>query len=210
MPAGSIVIPIRSHKVMLKKIQLLLAICTLFIFSPLACSQACPGGNCQTATEQVTQAYPGPANVTPANFVYPAPDAVQSPVAISAPPEAPSEAPKPQPGTASISGLLYSYTTRIVIPETMFYLTSALGDKKSISPVLIGPDPDHGDIMAMSDKKGQFSLDNVPAGDYYLVVWAPYNWSVGETLENNIPKARLLELKSDQSYPLGVLYLSWP
>jgi hypothetical protein len=125
-------------------------------------------------------------------------------------PMPPSEAPEPAPGAASVSGALFSYTIRRLIPDTMFYLAPAEGEKGDSIPVfLAGPDADRGDIISRSDAIGNFSLDGVPPGNYYLAVSAPYNWSLAETAQND-PAPLLIRLSTGDRLALGTVYLSWP
>ena len=124
--------------------------------------------------------------------------------------EVPSDAPSPPSGQASLTGVLYSYTISSAVPGTIFYLTRAIGDdNRTMSPLLTGPNDEIGDIRGMTDAKGQFSLNGIPPGNYYLVVWAPYNWAPGENSSaDHTP--RLIELAADQRQPLGTVYVSWP
>jgi hypothetical protein len=125
-------------------------------------------------------------------------------------PIAPKEAPLPAEGKASISGVLYSYTIPVVVPGTLFYLTRASGsDKRSISPIITGVHTEAGDISGMSGDEGQISLNDIPPGNYFLVVWAPYNWVPADVSPTN-QSARLIELAAGQREPLGIVYLSWP
>ena len=125
-------------------------------------------------------------------------------------PSAPSSAPDPKSGMGSISGTIFSFTTRIVLSDTMFYLTPAVGpDNTDLPPVLFGPQEDSGDVVGRTDKNGQFFLDNVPPGNYLLIVEAPMNWAVG--LEEDKDSApRLITIKEGNKYPLGVVFISWP
>ena len=122
----------------------------------------------------------------------------------------PEDSLETDPGTASISGLVYSYTVHRVIPKTLFYLTPALGENDNVMPpLLIGPEEDSGDIKSETNELGQIFLKNIPPGNYYIVVWAPYNWSIVENSPTEqIP--RLLELKDGDRQALGNLYVSWP
>jgi hypothetical protein len=122
----------------------------------------------------------------------------------------PSSAPQPAPGQASLSGALYSYTIQRLIPETMFYLTAAEGENHDAIPLfLAGPDPAKGDLTFRSDSIGNFSLESVPPGNYFLVVSAPYNWSLAETSPDD-PTPLLIRLGGGDRLALGVVYLSWP
>lgn len=116
--------------------------------------------------------------------------------------------PIPQPGKASISGLLYSFTGAGPIPGTLYYLTPA---KEQGSPpvILVGPREDEGDIRGVSGDQGQIVLNNIPPGSYYLVVWAPYNWILAVESELNMTP-RLITLKPNQRLNLGIVYVPWP
>lgn len=125
-------------------------------------------------------------------------------------PEAPKNAPETTSDTASISGVLYSYTNRQVIPQTEYFLLPAVGpEKRDVPPVIVSPESKRGDIIATSGDVGEINLNGVPPGNYYLVIWAPMNWSVVQNSDKDIAP-RLIELKAGDRVPLGVLYASWP
>jgi len=140
---------------------------------------------------------------------------VQSPIATQAsevttfPIEAPAEAPIPEAGKASISGVLYSFTSDGPIPETVLYLTPARGEAKRPPSILVGPRKELGDIQGVSDDHGQIFLNNIPPGNYYLAVWAPYDWILAVESTTDITP-RLIELEPNQREALGIIYLSWP
>ena len=118
--------------------------------------------------------------------------------------------PVPDDGKAAISGILYSYTIHQVIPGTAFYLSPAVGpDKQDVSPLLVGPQIENGDIPGRSESNGGVQLNNISPGNYYLVVWAPYSWSVAQ-VSNVDHKPRLLTLQPNQRTFLETIYLSWP
>jgi hypothetical protein len=191
---------------MLRRILLLLCFSSLLI----ACSFPAPSQAETTSLALASQeeVYPEAGSAMPA---YPAPDQSRAPTyALGEMPLAPSSAPDPEPGKASISGVLFSYTIRQIVPETAFYLTPAVGpDYLDMPPILIGPRPEKGDIYGRSAADGQIAVNDIPPGNYFLVVWAPYNWSVAQVSDaDNSPL--LLELLADQMQQLGVIFLSWP
>lgn len=125
--------------------------------------------------------------------------------------QAPIDAPQPSPGRASISGVLYSYTMSRVLPQTMFYLTRAVGDDNRLIPAwLIGPQPEKGDIRGWTDAYGQFTLNDIPPGNYYLIVWSPYDWIPANNTDNHDLTPRLIVLEENQKKLLGIVYVSWP
>lgn len=125
-------------------------------------------------------------------------------------PPAPSDAPTPQEGKASISGTVFSYTSFIVIPDTTIYLTPAQGNKQELFPMLTGPNPQAGDIQGRTDSKGRLFINNVPPGNYFIIVWAPYSWSVVVDRSKDPPSPLLFSFEANRKYPLGVLQVSWP
>jgi hypothetical protein len=139
---------------------------------------------------------------------YPVDDAASEKDLLT--PLPPSGAPRPAAGRASLSGALYSYTIRRLIPDTMFYLAPAQGVNQDAIPFfLAGPDPGQGDLTYWSDPIGNFSLADVPPGNYFLVVSAPYNWALAEISQSD-PAPLLLRLTAGDQMALGVLYISWP
>ncbi len=136
------------------------------------------------------------------------PDSSQ--VDIQLPPDPPSSAPDPEAGKASISGALYSYTTKIRIAGTYSYLALAPDrSKNEPDPLLSGPKKEAGDIAFTTDDKGNFEINNIPPGKYILVVWAPYTWDFAQVSETDTTTL-IIDLKADTKTPLGVVYVGWP
>jgi hypothetical protein len=164
-----------------------------------------------TATSEVfhAEAYPAPQSEVDQTGAYPGPEGKQTlPTQIT--PNPPADAPGPEPGKASVSGTLYSPTSKMVIAGTQFYLTPGWGaDHREVPPIFVGPQVDKGDISLISDSQGNFSVNNIPPDNYYLVVWAPLTWDVAQISETDT-NLLLLELKADQQFPLGIVYVSWP
>jgi hypothetical protein len=71
------------------------------------------------------------------------------------------------------------------------------------------PDTSQGDIVGKTDANGQFTLNDIPPGNYYMFLWAPYDWRVAEMGEHD-QSPRLIELMADQALPLGLIYVTWP
>ncbi len=148
----------------------------------------------------------------------PLPTPPQSPLKPSAglsgsyqPEPPPAGAPIPTQGKASISGLVYSYTSGQTVLKTLFYLTPAVGpDKTQMPALLVGPEASNGDLQGETDEHGQITLNDIPPGNYYLIVWAPpYSWSEAQlSADDHAP--RLIKLSPKQSLPLGIVYVSWP
>jgi len=133
-----------------------------------------------------------------------------TPLPMGVLPTAPQEAPEPDSGKASISGILYSYTIQQVIAGTEFFLIPAVGPAKTeVPPIIVGPEASRGEIISQSDYSGIVSLKNIPPGNYYLVVWAPMSWSIAQKSETETTPL-FLELKAGSRVPLGIVYISWP
>lgn len=150
--------------------------------------------------------YPAPELLTAQQQPYPGATQVN----VQLPPDPPLSAPEPEPGKASVSGAIYSFTTKIRVAGTYAYLTPALGPQKDQMPgVLIGPQTEKGDFAFHTDDRGNFELNNVPPGRYFIIVWAPMTWNEVQVSETNI-KAFLVDLPADQKTVLGKLYIAWP
>jgi len=145
---------------------------------------------------------------TPAPFVSP----FDSPLVPEAAPAAESELPEPEAGMATLSGQLFNTTGQSVIPGTAFYLAPAQPAPEAgndLVLVLKGPDVAAGDVVGKSDDQGNFTLNDVPPGDYYLVVWAPYNWlPIPADAEDTMP--RVFKIRAGDRLDVGRLELVWP
>jgi hypothetical protein len=168
-----------------------------------------------SGTQQAIDAYPGYPTVmveTGGSYPVPGEDTVPTLVRykVGEVPPTPSDAPQPEKGKASISGTLFSFTSLQVLPQVLFYLTPAQGENHDTPPVLVtGPQPEKGDISANSDANGQFQLNNIPPGNYFMFVWSAYNWPMAEVSPTET-NPRLITLTADQKAVLGVVYFSWP
>lgn len=160
-------------------------------------------------TEVIESGYPVTGQLGPTAQGYPAPSSLPT-LKPGELPQPPVDTPKPEAGKAALSGILYSYTVGAVIPGTPFYLTPAIGENQDQVPLaLVGPQESRGDILGSTDENGYILMNNLPPGNYFLVVWAPLNWSVVET-SDKIQTPLMINLKADESLNLGVSYISWP
>ena len=116
------------------------------------------------------------------------------------------QAPVPDPGKASLTGVLYTYTGHAPIPDTTFYLMLMReGDER----MLVTPREEEGDIRGRSDLDGKFVLNNVPPGKYSLFVWAPYQLiEAVKSASDTTPLT--IALEGDQRLALGNVNVSWP
>jgi hypothetical protein len=129
---------------------------------------------------------------------------------IDVPVQVPPDVPVPEAGKAAISGVLYSIAGQSPIAGTTFYLTPGRGESQQDPPtVLAGPREEDGDISGTSDAKGWISLNNIPPGSYYLVMWAPLDWPMAQESDED-PMPRLITLEPDQRLNLELLHMTWP
>jgi hypothetical protein len=119
--------------------------------------------------------------------------------------------PPPDGGMASLCATLYSPTTYLPIPRTLFYLTPAVGPARNSLPlVLTGPDPSRGDIQGYTNDLSQLCVVDALPGSYFLAVWAPpYSWSIAVTSKTDMSPL-LLGLEPNQQTSMGILYVPWP
>lgn len=120
--------------------------------------------------------------------------------------KAPAEANTPQAGTASISGLIYVPSRKSVVKNTLIYLVPAEGENKDIVPgILIGDGMQtRGDVISRTDDQGVFYIDNIPPGNYFLVVSFQNNIILTAISETDL-NPRLLKLEADTATPLGLI-----
>jgi hypothetical protein len=156
-----------------------------------------------------------PGQVTPPGDAYPAvANVTQDQAGVTADifrtPEVDTNLPAPTAGKAVLGGSLYSFTTKVLVPDTLVYLTPAVGQDHDVVPAIItGPDEAQGDVRGQSNMGGQFVIIDIPPGNYFLVVATPLNWVVAVTDEGS-KTPLLIELTADKTKSLGVVYLSWP
>lgn len=154
---------------------------------------------------------PQTAVPAPAHSPLPAPGVAESPLA-SAPVVAAAPQATPEPGKAAVQGKLVSDRGDIPIAGTQFYLKPAGDEGEAGEPwslILVGPETAKGDIDSQSGPQGEFFINNVPPGTYYLIVWAPYNW-IPVTNDGPDEFPRRIELKAGEIGDLGELVISWP
>lgn len=116
---------------------------------------------------------------------------------------------KPISGKASFSGIIYSYVMHQLIPNTAFYITPAIGKDKSFPPIIAGPNVEQGDIYGFTDNNGGIVLNNIEPGNYYLIVWSPYNWTFA-VIDMEEEKPMLFKLDEDKLLNSGVILVQWP
>jgi hypothetical protein len=188
-------------------------ICTvlLSVFSLAGCSSQ----SFVTPTVQEIDGYPIP----PTSVAYPVPGDQSSnssqtqgftPIktyAIGDLPTSP-EPDEPESGKGSISGILFSTTNHSGIPKTMFYLTPGVGENNDeVPPVITGPG--NSDQIFSTDENGEFKINSLSPGTYYLVMSAPpYDWALGYI--DTTPTLLKIKVEADSKINIGVIYIYWP
>lgn len=122
----------------------------------------------------------------------------------------PTDALTPDEGYGSLIGVLYSFTIQQTIPSTNFYLTKGWGaEEKDLPPIFYGPDASKGDVVGISDEDGIIRLNNIPPGNYFLVIEAPASWSLAVVSDKDFSPL-LISIESNEQKKLDVIYTSWP
>lgn len=116
----------------------------------------------------------------------------------------PETAPQPDQGLASVSGLIVTLQGKTVLANTPFYLTPAAGENLDrVPPFLVGPLEERGDISGMTNERGEFEVNNIPPGNYFLVVDLPDLQVIQISETNSSP--RMIQLEPDERLALGVM-----
>jgi hypothetical protein len=110
-------------------------------------------------------------------------------------------------GLGSIRGGVYQKSQRAVLSDMLIYLTPAQGNNKDLPPpVLAGPLKEKGDIAGKTDENGCFYFNNIPPGNYFLVVAFGYDYDIAvKSLEDTTPL--LIHLEPNQQLSLGVVII---
>lgn len=119
--------------------------------------------------------------------------------------------PEPLEGMGAIAGVIYSFGTEQAVYGTSFYLTAADEiDGEFVPPELyFGPQGEEGDVPGKTNMLGQFELNNVPPGNYYLMLWTVYSYL--STYSGRDASAPLLiTIEEGDQLDLGVVYANWP
>lgn len=118
--------------------------------------------------------------------------------------------PLPEKGFSTIAGILQTPIDHKRIQGITFYLTKAIGDdNRTPPPVLSEPSRSRGDVIGYTNNVGAFVVTDIAPGNYYMFVWAPYDWRPVQVSEQD-PRPKLLELTPNQTQNLGDLYVTWP
>jgi hypothetical protein len=166
-----------------------------------ACNNVSPTPIATKNSNSVNMAYPMPEQVNSTAYPIQIGGNKIAPEAVSVP----KEAPIPEKDKASVSGVLYSKGTSTILSKFRLYLTPAQGeDKNHVPPVLLGPFADKGDYIAITDNNGNFEINNLPPGNYFIVVDMTTDYEVA-VKQNTNDTPRMVTLTSNQRNPLGLV-----
>ncbi|MEJ5202519.1 MAG: carboxypeptidase-like regulatory domain-containing protein [Anaerolineales bacterium] len=119
----------------------------------------------------------------------------------------PDESPILKTNFGAVNGLIYQKSQNAVLSDMLIYLTPGQGENKDIPPpILAGPMEEKGDIVGKTDVNGCFYLNNVPPGNYYLVVALGYDYDIVVKSADD-PTPLLLRIEPNQRLSLGMLIL---
>jgi hypothetical protein len=120
----------------------------------------------------------------------------------------PNSAPIPDTDHAAVSGLLFVFDLSVVLANKIIYLSPAvmIDGKPSVSPIITSPSIENGDYIAMTDESGNFEINNIDPGDYYLMVNYPDHTVIGLSSPNT-SQVLLISLEAGSSVPLGIVYV---
>lgn len=190
-------------------------LCLLIMLS--ACSNSSSNGS-----GSITPAYPAPqsqatAVANPLQLSYPGPQGQGALPGYPAPDSPskyqvdissivpPADAPTPDQGKASISGVLYSKSSSTILAQFLLYITAGTGENKAyVPPILVGPLPEKGDIKVVTDLEGRFEINNLAPGNYFIVVSMPLDYVVALKNATGL-EPLMITLEKNQRKPLGVV-----
>jgi len=121
--------------------------------------------------------------------------------------------PETSPGTASISGEVFSIGQAYGgLPITAFYLVKAIDlDGQSVPPpILRGANTEIGEPKSTTGPNGEVELEDIQPGDYYFAVWTVYGWLLAFPTDDMNGTPLLVSLKEGDQQNLGVLFVNWP
>jgi hypothetical protein len=177
-----------------------------------ACSSASPSDQSPTSSPAVAADKSSAPDAMISPLVSPVTDGTggsQTESMDSVQARTPKEAPAPADGKAAVSGTAYSIGLVGPVRGTQFYFTKAVGTNNSqLSPILVGPKPEEGDIIVNTDGNGDFSIDSLPPGNYYLIMNGVYDWVPAE--QPGAGRPYLFELSANERLAVGVLLVQWP
>lgn len=130
---------------------------------------------------------------------------------VSPPPTPTATPPEVAADEGAIQARLISNVTQQPVGGTQFYLLPAVGDldNPQVPPLLTGPNED--DVQGFTEDDGWLVLNNIPPGDYFLILWAPLSWvPLAEGTGPKVGKAILLNVEPGQTLNFGEMIILWP
>ena len=140
--------------------------------------------------------------------IYPAgqiPTETRPPADLDGPTPAPQKTPVADSETASIYGVLYSYSDKLPLYDVRIYAADVVliepsGGKVYTTQEKTSP-------QAATDMIGQFMITDIMPGTYYFMMVTPFgNYPLFDQDNNNFE----LELKGGDVINFGDVYVNWP
>lgn len=183
----------------MNKIKFAKVIFVITVFLLSSCSNNV--ANTTSTVENPNSGYPVLQEVEPNG--YPSPQKGYENLSDLIPP---ASAHNPIEGFASISGLIYVPGSKFIVKDTLIYLVMAEGENKDMMPgILIGSGlKTRGDIISRTDDNGNFFIDNIPPGNYFLIISFTNNIIIASNSSEDL-EPRLFKFLKNESYPLGLI-----
>lgn len=183
----------------MKTLKIIIPILIVIFFSVSGCSPAVVNPTETTPIEE-----PGyPAFEESDSIEYPSPQKTYENTSDLKAPQITNE---PIEGSASISGLIYVPESKNIVTNTLIYLVPAEGENNDQVPgILIGSGLEsRGDIISKTDENGIFFMDNIPPGNYFLIISFTNNIIIASKSAEDL-SPRLFKFSPNESVPLGLV-----
>jgi hypothetical protein len=151
----------------------------------------------QLTLESQIQNYPVPFSVSTLES-YPVPESDKTDEII--------KIENPEAGLSTLTGKI-SLRNGLILKNTTIYVTPGKGDKHDLPPkILIGPEVIKGDFASHTNQLGEFAINNITPGSYFLVASSTNSWWI---IEDNDQKPINIVLEPNKILDIGevVVYL---
>lgn len=158
---------------------------------------------------QTETAYPiSDGTQTPFGTVYPAgkePTPLPGSIATIGPTSDVQQVPAADPETASVYGVLYSYSDQQLLQHVMIYAADVVIVESSEDKIYTTQEKSSPHIG--TDDRGQFTISGIKPGTYFFMMVTPFgNYPIFD--ENN--QTFEIELKAGDVVDFGKTFVNWP